>query len=168
MPDGCFLAVHHFAAGARSLKSGRPIKCAGANGSPADDAPLSPGELGRRYGRVLGHVLRDEAAGSVDGRPMWSFVARKQPGDNAAAAGGVARARASGEAAAGTGAAEVGTARVGTARVGTGGVGAGGVGAGGVVATAAGRRGATPDRLEAQLHVNAEQESVVLQLEWVG
>lgn len=107
IPEGCFLAVHHFAAGARSLKSGRLIKC--AKGSTDDEAPLTPRELSLRYGRVLGHVLRDESDASVDGRPMWTFVARKQMGAMAGAAG-------AGDGAAGGGAAGAGAAAEGGRR----------------------------------------------------
>ena len=74
MPHGCFLAVHHFARGACSLKSGRPIKDRHADG---DEAPLTPFELSRRYAETMGDVLLNAPEESVDGRPMWSYVARK-------------------------------------------------------------------------------------------
>jgi SAM-dependent methyltransferase len=74
MPAGCCLAVHHFLAGAVSLKSGREIK-------PHDSemCSLSPGELRRRYAHVLTEVLLDEEVTSCDGREMCSFAARKPP-----------------------------------------------------------------------------------------
>ena len=71
MPVGCCLAVHHFCAGAKSLKSGRPIK----GGNP-DVRGLEPGELAARYAGVLA-VLLDEESRTVEGRPLLSYVGRK-------------------------------------------------------------------------------------------
>lgn len=72
MPVGSCLAVHHFGAGACSLKSGKPIK----GGNP-DARGLEPGELAARYAGVL-TVLLDEESATVEGRPLLSFLGRKQ------------------------------------------------------------------------------------------
>ena len=94
LPAGCCLAVHHFKAGAPSLKSGRPIKAS------EDECGLAPAELSRRYaaaagssssslsssspssssssgGPYLSEVLLDETGETVEGRPMCSYVGRK-------------------------------------------------------------------------------------------
>lgn len=68
--------VHHFVAGAVSLKSGREIKAGNA-----EERSLEPGELGERYRAALPRVLIDEACESEDGRPMTNFAACKAHGD---------------------------------------------------------------------------------------
>ena len=68
--------VHHFVAGAVSLKSGREIKAGNA-----EERNLEPGELGERYRAALPRVLIDEACESEDGRPMTNFAACKAHGE---------------------------------------------------------------------------------------
>ena len=75
MPAGGTLAVHHFAEGAVSLKSGRAIHPHNPN-----QCSLREGELARRYARELPQLILDVLEPSRDGaRPTCSFAARKLP-----------------------------------------------------------------------------------------
>ncbi len=72
MPTGCTLAVHHFRAGATSLKSCRAIKEA-----DADACALAPGECLRRFGSPSLELLMHEEGHSADGRPTVDWAVRK-------------------------------------------------------------------------------------------